>query len=343
MTPQPTSYSAINVLGLLPEELRTRENLEGQELPEDQQEEFMKHCLKKKQQYKEQEVNRQAGQPSQQGTPKPAATGTNIKVRSISPPGYEDVPEPLHADDDYKNPVDTLPGHFLSSIPAKASPPGGGRKFQMEQRKDAGPEEYTSVFDSLPPEKAERIGEPMKRHSDSSPLARQFSGDNHSDPTEFNFNAALPSVAEMKSSSLPPNSLEDLVGNESKRHSSKRNSAKELVEFDPTTRKGRMESQRKKKPKLNGTVSKNDDNERDSPDGGAKGAESAGSASLVKSKEFEVSGDNMSDSYAVVTLADKKQYRTEADIMKKEGSGKPEHYSASQKPPVNSSTENTSV
>ena len=162
MTPQPTSYPAINVLGLLPEELRTRENLEGQELPEDQQEEFMKHCLKKKQQYKEQEVNRQAGQPSQQGTPKPAATGTNIKVRSISPPGYEDVPEPLHADDDYKNPVDTLPHHFLSSIPAKASPPGGGRKFQMEQRKDAGPEEYTSVFDSLPPEKAEWIGEPIK-------------------------------------------------------------------------------------------------------------------------------------------------------------------------------------
>ena len=117
----------------------------------------MKQCLKKKQQYREQEVNRQEGQPSQQGTPKPAATGTNVKVRSISPPGYEDVPEPLHADDDYKNPVDTLPGHFLSSIPAKASPPGGGRKFQMEQRKDAGPEEYTSVFDSLPPEQAERI------------------------------------------------------------------------------------------------------------------------------------------------------------------------------------------
>ena len=341
MTPQPTSYSAVNVLGLLPEELRTRENLEGQELPENQQEEFMKQCLKNIQ-----EVNRQEGQPSKQGTPKPAATCTNIKVRSISPPGYEDVPEPLHADDDYKNPVDTLPGHFLSSIPAKASPPGGGRKFQMEQRKDAGPEEYTSVFDSLPPEKAERIGEPMKRprgHSDSSPLARQFSGDNHSDPTEFNFNTALPSLAEMKSSSLPPNSLEDLAGSESKRQSSKRNSAKELVEFDPTTRKGRMESQRKKKPKLNGTVSKNDDNERDSPDGGAKGAESAGSASPVKSKEFEVSGDYMSDSYAVVTLADKKQYRTEADMMKKEGSGKPEHYLASQKPPINSSAENTSV
>ena len=51
----------------------------------------------------------------------------------------------------------------------------------------------------------------------------------------------------------------------------------------------------------------------------------------------------MSDSYAVVTLADKKQYRTEADMMKKEGSGKPEHYLASQKPPINSSAENTSV
>ena len=71
----------------------------------------------------------------------------------------------------------------------------------------------------------------------------------------------------MKSSSLPPNNLEDLVGSESKRQSSKRNSAKELVEFDLTTRKGRMESHRKKKPKLNGTVSKND-NKRDSPDEG---------------------------------------------------------------------------
>ena len=29
----------------------------------------------------------------------------------------------------------------------------------------------------------------------------------------------------------------------------------------------------------------------------------------------------MSDSYAVVALVDKKQYRTEADMMKKEGLG----------------------
>ena len=57
-----------------------------------------------------------------------------------------------------------------------------------------------------------------------------------------------------------------------------------------------MESQRKKKPKLNETVSKSNDNERDSPDGDAKEAESAGSASPVKSKEFEVLG-SMSDSY----------------------------------------------
>ena len=349
MNPQPTSYSAVNVLGLIPEELRTRENLEGRELPEDQQEEFMKQCLKEQQQYEEQELKHQDNQPSQQDTPKPATTGINMKVRSISPPGYEDVPDPHHADDDYKNPADTLPGHFMSSSPVKVSPPGGGRKFQIEHRKDAGQDEYTPVFDSLGPGKAERIGEPVIRprgHSDSSPLVKQFSGDNHSDPTEFNFNTAvLPIVAEGKSSSLPPNSLEDLVEaySESKRPSSKRNSAKEFVEFDPTTRKGRMESQRKKKPKLNGTVSKNDDNERDSPDGDAKGAESAGSASPVKSKEFEVSGGNMSDSYAVVALVDKKQYRTEADMMKKEGSGKPEHYSASLKRSIKSSAENTSV
>ena len=55
-----------------------------------------------------------------------------------------------------------------------------------------------------------------------------------------------------------------------------------------------------------------------SPDGDAKGAESAGSASLVKSKELEVSGGSMSDSYAMVALVDKKQYRAEADMMKKD-------------------------
>ena len=83
--------------------------------------------------------------------------------------------------------------------------------------------------------------------------------------------------------------------------------------------------------------------ERDFPDGGATGAESAGNASMVKSKEFEVLEENISDSYAVVALVDKKQYRTEADMMKKEGSGKPEHYSASLKRPIKSSAENTSV
>ena len=79
----------------------------------------------------------------------------------------------------------------------------------------------------------------------------------------------LPIVAEGKSSSLPPNSLEDLVGayGESKRQSLKRNSAKEFVEFYPMTQKGRLESQQEKKPMLNGTVSKNDHNKRDSPDG----------------------------------------------------------------------------
>ena len=68
--------------------------------------------------------------------------------------------------------------------------------------------------------KAEWIGEPVKwprGHSDSSPLVKQFSCDNHSDPTEFNFNSAV--LCEGKSSSLPLNSLEDLVGvySESKR------------------------------------------------------------------------------------------------------------------------------
>ena len=98
MKPQPTSYSVVNVLGLLPEELRTRKNLEGQDLPEDRQEEFVKQCLKEQQQYEEQEVKHQDIYPSQQDTPKPATTDTNMKVNSISPPGYEDVPDPLHAD-----------------------------------------------------------------------------------------------------------------------------------------------------------------------------------------------------------------------------------------------------
>ena len=67
------------------EELHTRENLEGQELPTDQQEELIKQCLKEQQQYKEQEVKHQDIQPSQQDIPKPATTGTNMKVCSISP------------------------------------------------------------------------------------------------------------------------------------------------------------------------------------------------------------------------------------------------------------------
>ena len=49
--------------------------------------------------------------------------------------------------------------------------------------------------------KAEWIGEPVKwprGHLDSSPLVKQFSCDNHSDPTEFNFNSAV--LCEGKSS-----------------------------------------------------------------------------------------------------------------------------------------------
>ena len=289
----------------------------------------------------------------QQSKPKPTATNSSTKARSSTPPGYEDVPGPRLPDDDYNHPADMIAGHVnpKETSPCKSSPPGGGRKFQIEPKMSTSQEEYTAVFDTLPEGKAERIGRPRPRgHSDSSPLVRNFSGDHHSDPTELNFGPDLSGVA--KPSSLPSHSLEDLAGsmprNETKRQSTKRDSAKEFVEIDTRTKTVRMESQRKRKP--NGIANNNCnnnylDNDGDSPDGSAKGAEPAVSASAVKSKlkEFEISGDGPSDEYATVNLTDKQQYRTEADVTKREGSGKPQHYLASQKSPNDFGAESTSV
>ena len=63
------------------------------------------------------------------------------------------------------------------------------------------------------------------------------SGINQSDPNEFSFNAALRSVAEGRSSCIHSNILEnlwDFIYSVSKGQSTKWNSAKELVEFDPS-------------------------------------------------------------------------------------------------------------
>lgn len=355
MKPQPASYSAVNVLGILPDNLRTPQNLEAGEISEDQQQELEK-LWKEQELYEERKLKEQE---VQQSKPNPAATNSCMNTRSsISPPGYEDVPDPRRPDNDYNNPVDTIPGHFMKSketSPGKSSPPAGGRKFQIESRMNEGQEEYTPVFDTLPKGKSERIGMPPssrpRGHSDSSPLVRNFSGDHHSDPTEFNFDP--PNSSGEKPSSLPAHSLENLAHsvpqNETKRQSMKRNSAKELVEIDTTTKKVRMESQRKKR-KPNGIANNNCNNnyldrDRDSADGGVNGVEPAGSASPVKSKlaEFEISGDGPSDEYAQVNLTDKQQYRTEADVTKREGSGRPQHYFAAQKSSNDFGAESTSV
>ena len=102
-----------------------------------------------------------------------------------------------------------------------------------------------------------------------------------------------------------------------------------------------MESQRKKKPKLNRTVNKNDDNEKDYPDGDAKGVESrsAGSASqpgkvqrvLSFGRQYNyvrfLCSGNLSGQEVI-------PYRGRHE---EEGSGKPEHYSASLKRLIKSS------
>ena len=234
----------------------------------------------------------------------------------LDPSGYDQVhpaaqkppsPKSKHDFDDYNDPADTLPEHILRDRKAKLSGHGSSssssqkkqRTFQLSTSTD----EYTEVFDNLPPGEVGVVGLPKTRAmSDSSSSTKK---------TSPKHGVIQNGLKESNVSQPAGGSLENVQGFGDRMDStrqSKRDSTKEIVELDLGKRKFRMTSG-KRDAKTN----------KDMIDGEM-------SMEMETSKKFEVSAEECDQSYAVVNLADKQKYRPESDGIKKEGSGAPKHY-----------------
>ena len=396
-------YSAVNMLSILPDDVRTEENLEGGSLPEEQAQKLISDYNKQRKEYEERELQKKMVAAATGSSPSKVDLTASSKKQQCSSsvggttqygqqmseleqqkkssavkalqftPGYEDVeadPPPAPGydtvvllsksapisrkkfdDGQYEDPADAVPRGVVAAsthshlrgtkgnvvVPkAQVSPNEPIKKFQLTTSVGGDDKKYTDVYN---PGEGETIGQPaaMKRAmSDSSPSHHLVNGSQSSpgkQPPHHHYTNTMGGTEGGNSSS--GGSLDDMskggFDRKEPMRGSKHKSAKEEVEFDPTSRKVFRVTSTKKKRVANG---------RDLPDGGGGGEEDSNGDSSpdskstqVKEKRFDLYGDEeFGGEYSVVNVADKKKYRTEDDVMKKEGSGTPQRYSAAKSP-----------
>jgi hypothetical protein len=380
------------MLSMLPDDVRTEENLEGGSLPEEQAKKLISDYNKQRKEYEDRELQKQSlaaatgSSPSKVDLAASAAKkqqqsgqqtseleqqqsqqkSSAVKALTFAP-GYEEVetdPPPAPGydtvillsksapiskkkfdSDQYEDPADAVPrdgaatthSHLRGTkgnvvVPkSQVSPNEPIKKFQLATsvRDDV---KYTAVYN---PGEGETIGQPTKRAmSDSSPPGHRLVNGSQSSPGKQPHHHYTNTVGGTEGgNSSSGGSLDDMSKGFDRKEptrGSKHKSAKEEVEFDPTSRKVFRVTSTKKKRAANG---------RDFPDGGGGREDSNGDSSPdsksthVKEKRFDLYGDDeFGGEYSVVNVADKRKYRTEDDGMKVEGSGTPQRYSAAKSP-----------
>ena len=331
---QPQAYSNVTSGSMLPAELRTSDNLMGAAVPDNRAQLLLEGYQKERQQYEEVQLKQQ-----------------NARQRTAGRPA-----------DVYTNPVDAIQNH-VSSLPKglkvgsseKASPPS---KFCVGTEGASAVEEYSDVFDKLPPNQAESVGRPASKSVRTTSDSRSPRYDpGYEDVGDFG-SSGKDGTAPVKPSSLPSGSLGDAGKQDTKRfsgpHGGRRESSKEMVQrVDGKTRSFRLTSTGQVKKIRVDTEDSEPEDSNFNNNNVNKGTvpqtqehvvsiEDVDAAKLkLKEAAFEIEEDQPGpDSYAMVNVTDKKQYRAEADGDKAEGSGAPRHYSVKDSPtkPVAEST-----
>ena len=356
-------YSAVNVLSILPDEVRTEENLEGGSLPPEQAGQMMQDYNKQRREYEERQLskmdeaaatavtksgsqNQRQSPPTGGGSPvaKSAQSSSAVKVLSFNP-GYEDVEAASPGYDmvvpvsksapatgggvivggEYEDPADAV-AHEISIrqlsrggvkgavvAPKSQISPDKPKKFQMTASLN---ERYTDVYN---PGDGETIGQPKSRAMSESAANNTRIVNGHHQPHHYQ-NTLGGGATNSSGESLDDVTHQPFDRKEPIR-GSKHKSAKEEVEFDPTARKVFRVTSTKKKQLTNG---------KDYLDGGESNGDS--SPESKKEKGFNLLDEQNGEEYSMVNVADKARYRTEDDMMKKEGSGVPQRYSAAKSP-----------
>ncbi len=335
------NYSAVNNLAILPDELRTPENLEHGQLAQENAQQ-MDDYLKKREEYEEAQLL--ANQPmsfSESGSsqknisPVTARVPMSAEVRTqpfVKPaPGYEDI-EPATEPLSKSAPQRLAPNSHSfedispSDVPVGSTPRIGDYNnpidylpddhFLLDPKLKVGTpgrssnivstsvDEYSEVFDKRDSNGGNMIILPTVRAMSDSKPARDGSRKKSSRSSltrPDNVNGPIGDESCERSAK----SMDNVTGDQTiPAKQSKRDDTKEVVELDFTKKRFRMASTKRSKEN------------RDATDGG------------------DVSPGKAKEDYAMVNLADKRCYRAESDNCKSEGSGIPLRYGPEATTPV---------
>ena len=348
-TVSPTSprdnYDNVNLLeGILPAELRTEDNLEGQPLSLEEVEQLQEHERRKELMYEEVEMRKRREKESLEAVRMVAKTA----ARQVE--GTRDVI--------YTDPADAIKKEEKVLKPTKKGsqkrPEEDSKRFKIGTRQspEVGPSSYTDVFDVLPSGETEVVKQKKlgKSTSDTNQLGektgdggtviKRMDAAGYEDIPDDMFQGAASApveesplseaTADIHSGGSSP--WEQRKAELSKRnsHPSRRESRKEMVEVNPQSRKPvTLSSGRRSKQR-------GSEGQREEGEGIDGEVDGGGEKSTVDvhPEEFNISGEaNVQDTYAMIDMTGKFRYRAESDSMKKEGAGTPKHYTVKERPP----------
>lgn len=333
--PRPGAYSSVNQLSLLPDEMRTVDNLEGGTLPTGElEEDLLVKYRKERDDYEKRQLLKMTELKAKRDMAKESQAMT-------TPPqaGPEAPRETAHSHrvDPYEFPTDAVShgGKGKVGVVAgkKAATPPGLAKLTVGVE-DVG-EGYTSVFNILP---AGHVGKvPLHqppRTTRASSLSNPPSPLTSPQAAAGGGAAGGSGAAGMYENSPGPSPSEQATGNDThppsgkssvrqdgkevvhiNRNRQSKRKAKEVVEFDPN-----------KPKKFHVTAGKQADG-ADQVDGSSQREEGLGEV-ITPTHNFSVQGEGPGQqSYALVNMDDKKTRRVgSSDSGKVEGSGIPLHY-----------------
>lgn len=347
-------YSSVNKLSLLPDEVRTAANLEGETVPQEREAELMQQYAKERADYEEKQLRkmaemrakRQAGAAGESPCQEPEAIATPLLSSDTttsapsSPPrvGGYDVIVPMSGQkgvaagrapsrgvDNYEDPADAVAGATkvgAVGVAKKASPP---TQKMLSVGAGSGREEYTPVFNPLPQGQVETIhthqghGRSARIPSDSSPTLKS------------------PHAATSKAPPLPPayenspSPSKYAAVDASKGEGAEEEGVVtgERGESSPEEMKRGDSCRQSKRTREFEVVEFDPDKPRK-----FRVTSIAKKPSIKRGNEVDGTGDSLEGAvsvtsppaYAMVSMVDKKKNRLECDADKMEGSGVPQRY-----------------
>lgn len=319
-------YSSVNKLSLLPDDVRTAGNLEGESVPTDQESLLLEKYRKERADYEQKQLQkmaeskakREGGPPQAPAVLEGGAMYEDVDPSSTGASKAEALQEGPVEINPYQFPIDAVPHVPGKMGVAKRSP----KKLSMGTGVLVAGEDYTAVFNTLPKGHVLEKVPPQSRTralSDSSQPSSSLKAATvayENSPSPLKDSPEQPGEAGHAASGGFGG--EGVSERQDSNRQSKRKVAKEVVEFDPN---------KQRKFRMTSDIRKKSDRKSAEVDGGSSENSQNDSDSSPQVRPFSIHADEQGQmSYALVNMEDKRRYRLEANATKREGSGTPQHY-----------------